>query len=96
MLDNHFNPTIAEQCIARAHRYGQTKAVHCYRLAIEGTIESKVYARASNKTSVALRVLDDICTSQSYSTKELADLQQIDFTVKCSKCGKTRFLPEGV
>ena len=92
MMDNHFNPTVANQCLARAHRYGQDKPVHCYRLAIEGTLEAKVYARAANKTGVALGVIDGEYTEQSYTRAELDDLTRIECWATCFECKKKRLL----
>ncbi|CAB9521770.1 ISWI chromatin-remodeling complex ATPase ISW2 [Seminavis robusta] len=93
MLDNHFNPSIADQCISRAHRLGQEKPVHCFRLAIEGTMETKIYARSINKSGVAMQVIDGKFTEKSFTADELSDLQQSTVKAICSRCLKTRFLP---
>ena len=94
-MDNHFNPAVSNQCIARAHRYGQDKPVHCYRLAIEGTLETKVYKRSANKSGVASGVVDGEYISQSYKKEELDDLKRIDCWATCSVCDKRRLLPSG-
>lgn len=91
-MDNHFNPSVSSQCVARAHRYGQDKPVHCYRLAIFGTLESKVYNRVVNKTSVASGVIDGNHISQNYTKAELNDLLRVDCWATCDKCGKSRRL----
>ena len=36
LLDLWWNPTVEEQAIDRAHRIGQTRAVHVTRITIEG------------------------------------------------------------
>eukprot|EP00977_Amphora_coffeiformis_P020487 scaffold8306_cov171-Amphora_coffeaeformis.AAC.4 len=95
IMDNHFNPSVSTQCVARAHRYGQTKPVHCYRLAIEGTLEAKVYARAVNKSSVASGVVDGEYLSQEYTKADLENLTKIDCWATCSECQKKRLLPPG-
>lgn len=91
-MDNHFNPAISTQCVARAHRYGQDKPVHCYRLAIEGTLETKVYARSVNKTGVASGVIDGEYISQAYTKAELDDWTKIDIWATCFECSKKRRL----
>ena len=93
IMDNHFNPTVSEQCVSRAHRYGQEKPVHCYRLAIEGTLETKVYKRSMNKSGVASGVIDGEYISQSYTSEELDDLCKIDCWATCSNCEKKRLIP---
>ena len=92
MMDNHFNQTVAEQCIARAYRYGQTKRVRVYRLAIEGTVEDKIYKRSENKAAVATRVIDGLDTEFVFSTEELNDLQKSDVYAVCRECDKRRWL----
>lgn len=94
-MDNHFNPTVASQCVARAYRYGQGKPVHCYRLAIAGTLEAKVYARSENKSGVACGVVDGEYVAQIYTKAELEDLTRIDMWVACTSCKKWRRLPDG-
>ena len=95
MMDNHFNPTVTAQCIARAHRMGQENPVHCYRLAIEGTLETKVYARGVNKTSIASAIIDGQDISVSFTKEQLDDLYKVDSWATCSECKKKRRLPEG-
>jgi len=95
IMDNHFNPSVSTQCVARAHRYGQTKPVHCYRLAIEGTLDAKVYARAVNKSSVASGVVDGEYLSQEYTKADLENLTKIHCWATCSECQKKRLLPPG-
>jgi len=92
ILDNHFNPTVSSQCISRAHRYGQKKDVRVFRLAIEDSIEAKVYARSVNKSGVAMRVLDGIFTEGVFSAKELDDLLRNDTILICDDCCKRRLL----
>ncbi|PSC70181.1 SNF2 family DNA-dependent ATPase [Micractinium conductrix] len=42
LLDLWYNPTVEEQAIDRAHRIGQTKAVHVTRITIEDSIEDSI------------------------------------------------------
>lgn len=93
IMDNHFNPSVANQCVSRAHRYGQKESVNVFRLAILDSVESKVYKRSVNKTGVASSVLDGIHFDGSFSAHELDDLQNNDIAVACDECQKRRVLP---
>jgi CW-type Zinc Finger len=93
IFDNHFNPSISDQCISRAHRLGQGKHVHCYRLAIQGSVESKVYFRSVNKSGVSKQVVDGQFSEKRFSTEELEDLRNNSTLLICQKCLKTRLLP---
>jgi hypothetical protein len=95
ILDNHFNPSVSQQCISRVHRYGQTKPVRCYRFAMENSVEAKVYARSENKAGVAKSVLDGIFHDGVFSADELKDLYENDQIVRCDHCGKNRKLLDG-
>ncbi len=44
LTDPWWNPAAEEQAVDRAHRIGQTRPVHVYRLVSRGTIEEKVVA----------------------------------------------------
>ena len=94
MMDNHWNPTIAHQSIARAHRLGQKKPVYCFRLAIQNSIEDKIYARSVNKDGVVMQVVDGNFSEMPYSftEAETQNLQAFDVTKICSKCDKKRRL----
>jgi CW-type Zinc Finger len=94
ILDNHFNPSVSQQCLARVHRYGQTKPVRCYRFAIENSLEAKVYARSENKVSVSKSVLDGFFSEGIFSKGELENFYASDITETCDKCGKIRILLE--
>ncbi len=94
MMDSHWNPTISHQCISRAHRLGQTKPVYCFRLAIQNSIEDKIYARSVNKDGVAVQVVDGDFSERPYSftEAETKDLQSFDVIQSCKKCNKKRRL----
>ena len=93
ILDNHFNPTVSDKCISRAHRFGQQKQVFCYRLAIIGTLEAKVYARSTNKASVASCVVDGEYTTQTFTKDQLKDLNASECWYECIDCKKSRRIP---
>ncbi|UYQ77004.1 DEAD/DEAH box helicase [Glutamicibacter sp. JL.03c] len=59
LLDPWWNPAAEAQAIDRAHRIGQEKPVHVYRLVAKDTIESKVLALQAKKTQLFNDVLGD-------------------------------------
>ncbi|KAG5477080.1 hypothetical protein LSCM1_05421 [Leishmania martiniquensis] len=42
LFDAHFNPQLDRQAADRAHRIGQIRAVHVYRLCLQGTVEEHI------------------------------------------------------
>ncbi|AZQ77563.1 DEAD/DEAH box helicase [Flaviflexus ciconiae] len=53
VMDPWWNPAAEEQAIDRAHRIGQDKHVHVYRMASTGSIEEKVVALQERKRGFA-------------------------------------------
>ena len=49
LYDSDWNPQVDLQAQDRAHRIGQTKPVHVYRLVTENTVEEKIIERAEMK-----------------------------------------------
>lgn len=94
IMDNHFNPSVSTQCLARAHRLGQRKPVYCFRLAMENTMEEKIYNRSVTKEGVALQVLDGKFSEMLFKAEEMENLTKSDTIVTCDKkgCGKKRRL----
>lgn len=58
------------QALCRVYRYGQTKPVFVYRLVAAGTIEQKVFDRQTQKSSLALRVVDDRSQRRAFESTE--------------------------
>ena len=52
-MDTDWNPQVDLQAEARAHRIGQTKPVHAYRLCTTGTVEERMQLRAEQKLYLA-------------------------------------------
>ncbi|KPA79727.1 putative helicase-like protein [Leptomonas pyrrhocoris] len=52
LFDAHFNPQLDRQAADRAHRIGQTRTVHVYRLCLEGTVEEHIRGIAAGKASL--------------------------------------------
>ncbi len=58
VLDPWWNPAAEAQAVDRAHRIGQTKHVHVYRLVATDTIEDKVMALKARKAELFAQVID--------------------------------------
>ncbi|CAE7390163.1 dom [Symbiodinium pilosum] len=70
--DSDWNPAMDRQATDRAHRIGQTREVHIYRLVSEHTIEENIWRRQLQK-----RELDDMVVDQGrFTTDELESLHQ--------------------
>lgn len=59
IFDNDWNPQNDVQAEARAHRIGQLKSVHVYRLVTKGTYEEELFNRASKKLGLSQAVFDN-------------------------------------
>lgn len=59
IFDNDWNPQNDVQAEARAHRIGQQKSVHVYRLVTKGTYEEELFNRASRKLGLSQAVFDN-------------------------------------
>lgn len=57
--DTDYNPAIDNQAQDRAHRIGQTKPVHIYRLVSEQTVEESILRRANEKRALESKVISD-------------------------------------
>ena len=63
--DLDWNPAMDRQCTDRAHRIGQTRDVHIYRLVSEHTIEANILRKASQK-----QMLDDVVIQEGDFTTD--------------------------
>lgn len=63
--DLDWNPALDKQCQDRAHRIGQTRDVHIYRLVSEHTIEVNILRKANQK-----RMLDDVVIQEGEFTTD--------------------------
>lgn len=52
LFDAHFNPQLDRQAADRAHRIGQTRPVHVYRLCLANTVEEHIREIADTKASL--------------------------------------------
>ena len=58
VLDPWWNPAAEAQAVDRAHRIGQTRHVHVYRLVASDTIEEKVMELKGRKAELFAQVID--------------------------------------
>jgi len=56
--DSDWNPAMDAQAQDRAHRIGQTRDVHIYRLITEHTIEENILSKAKQKKNLDILVMD--------------------------------------
>jgi SNF2 family DNA or RNA helicase len=57
LVDLWWNPALEDQAFDRAHRLGQTRDVHIYKLTIENTVEARILALQDNKRALATAAL---------------------------------------
>lgn len=55
--DTDYNPAVDNQAADRAHRIGQTRPVHVYRLVSEQTVEENILRRANEKRNLESLVI---------------------------------------
>ena len=73
VLDPWWNPAAELQAIDRAHRMGQQRTVHAYRIVCKGTIEERVLELQAQKRQLTEAVLgDDRSLLQDLSKDDLA------------------------
>mmetsp|Transcript_12849 Transcript_12849/g.31188 ORF Transcript_12849/g.31188 Transcript_12849/m.31188 type:complete len:362 (+) Transcript_12849:2937-4022(+) len=93
IFDSSFNPTVDLQSLFRCYRFGQTRSVYAYRLLTEGSVEERVYNRATNKSGLANRVIDDTDLNRKFTDAEIGLLSKEYDWVCCDECDKWRMLP---
>lgn len=72
--DNDWNPTMDSQATDRAHRIGQKKTVHVYRLVTKSSVEERILRRARQKESVQSTVYGANLKADSFSTRDVVDM----------------------
>ena len=68
-FDSDWNPAMDAQAQDRAHRIGQTRDVHIYRLVTEHSIEENILTKAKQKRHLDFLVMDE----GKFDTKSLAE-----------------------
>lgn len=75
VLDPWWNPAAEAQAVDRAHRIGQTRHVHVYRLVATDTIEEKVMDLKARKAELFAQVIDgDGAMSTSIGAEDIRGL----------------------
>jgi len=57
LVDMWWNPALEDQAFDRAHRLGQTRDVHIYKLTIENTVEQRILTLQEGKRALATAAL---------------------------------------
>jgi len=74
-LDPWWNPAVAEQATARAHRIGQEQPVFVYQLVVQGSIEDRMLELQARKLALAQGVLGhDAAGALKFSADDLGAL----------------------
>lgn len=66
-----YNPSLELQCIARAHRTGQTKDVTCIRLVMQDTVEEKILDIQKKKLAMISEALNDERISEKLNKNQM-------------------------
>ncbi|KAF9976708.1 hypothetical protein BGZ73_008015 [Actinomortierella ambigua] len=74
MMDPWWNPAIENQAIDRAHRIGQTRSVHVYRLAVPNSVEDRIYRLQQDKQALIDGALGESETIPKLARLNLQDL----------------------
>ncbi|KAF9166952.1 hypothetical protein DFQ26_006351 [Actinomortierella ambigua] len=74
MMDPWWNPAIENQAIDRAHRIGQTRDVHVYRLAVPNSVEDRIYRLQEDKQALIDGALGESDTIPKLARLNLQDL----------------------
>jgi len=59
-FDRWWNPAVEAQATDRAHRIGQTKAVHVHTLVCQGTLEDRIDALIESKKKLSASVVGTV------------------------------------
>jgi hypothetical protein len=76
VVDASWNPAVDLQAIARAWRMGQKKQTFVYRLIAHGTLEERILRMQVQKTSLAMRVMEENEITRFYSKENLKSLDE--------------------
>ncbi len=71
MTSPAYNPSLELQCIARAHRTGQTKDVTCIRLVMQDTVEEKILDIQKKKLIMISEALNDERISEKLNKNQM-------------------------
>jgi SWI/SNF-related matrix-associated actin-dependent regulator of chromatin subfamily A member 5 len=77
LYDSDWNPQVDLQAQDRAHRIGQKKPVHVFRLVTEGTVEEKIIERADRKLFLDAAVIQQGRLAEQHSSLEKDELMKM-------------------
>jgi hypothetical protein len=77
-FDSDWNPAMDAQAQDRAHRIGQTRDVHIYRLITEHTIEENIFLKAQQKKNLDIMVMDQGKFDASHQLNEKLTSQEAE------------------
>ncbi|AOZ72779.1 hypothetical protein BK816_05295 [Boudabousia tangfeifanii] len=77
LVDPWWNPAAEAQAVDRAHRIGQDKKVHVYRLISAGTIEEKVVELQERKQSIITSVVEGAKDLAKQGTLSASDIENL-------------------
>jgi hypothetical protein len=75
--DSDWNPAMDAQAQDRAHRIGQTREVHIYRLITEHTIEENILLKAKQKKNLDIMVMDQGNFNASHQLTDSKDEKEL-------------------
>ena len=86
LFDNHWNPSVDLQAMARIHRDGQKRPVFIYRLITSGCIDEKIFQRQLMKSNLSDKFLDNKHSSKDkvFSMEDLKDLFTVNRDTQCN------------
>merc|ERR1719162_1345949 len=76
--DSDWNPAMDAQAQDRAHRIGQTRDVHIYRLITEHSIEENILEKAQKKKNLDIMVMDQGKFNASAPARQEEDSTKTD------------------
>lgn len=74
VTDASWNPAVDMQAIARLWRMGQKNVTYVYRLIGSATLEERILRMQVQKTSLAMRVMEEQEITRFYSRQDLSEL----------------------
>ena len=77
-FESDWNPTVDQQAMDRAHRLGQTRTVHVYRLICRNTVEEYIAKTAKEKEQVTDLVLKGSKKKEEESIERVKSFDEIN------------------
>lgn len=78
LADMWWNPALEDQAFDRAHRLGQKREVHIYKLTVGQTVEDRILELQKKKRELADAALSGKAVSNKLGLNEMLDLFRRD------------------